>query len=275
MPTGVDVATVGGAQARGVGVGSGGARKEAKGIVSARPEGSAFRAEVRAYQCRVEAPSKKWRVEAQLIGLEAPGLHEFEHSVVLLDRSGGQRQHAERPLASEIENACRELVGDLAGGGAAGLHVQSRRIDFDVPSGLMKLDDSSVLQIQMSYALERGAAVWDTTAIYVSTEMDSNTYVGLIRQPKPDEAAGKELNDRWLEMLGSKGAFAPERGYDSDFKKLWRRAAVGADYQPGASVDPGATLLYEVLSAVQEPKLPRRIDDMHDLLLENIRVKER
>jgi serine protease Do len=156
-----------------------------------------------------------------------------------------------------------------------GLHVQSRRIDFDLPSTLLTLDDSSKMQIQMSYALERGAAVWDAGAIYVSSDEDSKTYIGVIRQPKPAQTAGKELNDRWMEMLASKGDFIPERGHDSDYKKLWRRAAVGAGYKPGASVDPAATLLYEVVSMVQDAKLPKRIDDMQDLLLENVRVKER
>ncbi len=158
---------------------------------------------------------------------------------------------------------------------AGGLHVHSRRIDFDVPSTLLQLDDSSILQIQMSYALERGAAVWDASAIYVNLDEEYKTYVGLIRQPKPTDTAGKELNDRWSEMLVGKGAFDPGRGHDSDYKKLWRRAAVGAGYKPGSSVDPAATLLYEVLSVVQDAKLPKRIDDMQDLLLENVRVKER
>jgi len=158
---------------------------------------------------------------------------------------------------------------------AGGLHVKSKRIDFDLPPALLKLDDSSTLQIQMSYAVERGAAVWGAGAIYVNSDEDSKTYVGVIRQPKPADSAGKELNDRWIDMLDGKGAFIPERGHDSDYKKLWRRAAVGAGYKPGASVDPAATLLYEVLSVVHDAKLPKRIDDMQDLLLENVRVKER
>ncbi len=158
---------------------------------------------------------------------------------------------------------------------ASGLLVRSRRIDVDLPTTLLALDDSSKVEIQMSYALERGEAVWDASAIYVSQDEDSKTYVGLIRQPKPADTAGKDLTDRWGEMLSSKGAFDPGRGHDSEFKKLWRRAAVGAGYTPGASVDPTATVLYEVLSVVHDAKLPKRIDDMQDLLLENVRVKER
>jgi hypothetical protein len=99
--------------------------------------------------------------------------------------------------------------------------------------------------------------------------------VAFIRQAKPAEAAGKELNDRWAEMLDSKGAFVPVRGHDNDYKKFWRRAAVGAGYRPGSGVDRNASLLYEVVSEVNDAKTPRRIDDMQDLLLENVRVKER
>jgi hypothetical protein len=76
-------------------------------------------------------------------------------------------------------------------------------------------------------------------------------------------------------MLDSKGDFAPGRGHDADYKKYWRRAAIGAEYKPGATVDRNATLLYGVTSSAEGVKLPREIDDMQDLLLENVRVKER
>jgi hypothetical protein len=117
--------------------------------------------------------------------------------------------------------------------------------------------------------------VWDVGAIYVNADADGKSYVGFIRQPRPGEAAGKELGERWSEMLDGKGDFVPERGHDEGYKKLWRRAAIGADHRPGSPVDRNATLLYEVISFVQDAPMPRRIDDMQDVLLENVRVKER
>ena len=127
----------------------------------------------------------------------------------------------------------------------------------------------------MSYALEAGKLTWDVGAIYVNESAKDVSYVGLIRQPKPATGAGKDANERWTDMIETKGAFVAERGHDSDYKKLWRRAAVGAAYRPGAPVDPAANLLYEVLSVVYNSKLPREIDDMQDVLLENVRVKEK
>jgi len=171
-----------------------------------------------------------------------------------------------RPAAFERLSFTRDTTG---------MHFRSRRIDFDVPAALLEVTDKSTLDVQMSYSLEAGVPVWDIGAIYLNQQEDEKTYVAFIRQAKPAEAAGKELNDRWAEMLDSKGAFVPVRGHDNDYKKFWRRAAVGAGYRPGSGVDRNASLLYEVVSEVNDAKTPRRIDDMQDLLLENVRVKER
>jgi serine protease Do len=171
-----------------------------------------------------------------------------------------------RPAALDHVNFSRD---------AAGLHFHSRRIDFAVPPALIELGDASTMYLQMSYSLEAGATTWDVGAIYVNKDRDEKAYVAFIRQPKPGDGAGKEATDRWSEMLESRGAFSPERGHDSDYKKLWRRAAVGAGYVPGGKVDRNAALLYEVYSSLDDAKLPTRIDNMQDLLLENVRVKER
>lgn len=158
---------------------------------------------------------------------------------------------------------------------AHGLHYRSRRVDFDVPPALLKVDDSAAVQLRMSYALEGGALVWDVGAILVSNGQKEERFFLLARQPKPAEGARKKLTDRWGEMMESKGEFAPGRGHDVDYKKLWRRAAIDADYRPGTPVNRNATLLYAVTSQVEGARLPREIDDMHELLLENVRVKER
>ncbi|MEJ0085483.1 MAG: serine protease [Pseudomonadota bacterium] len=158
---------------------------------------------------------------------------------------------------------------------ADGVHFRSPRIDFDLPPGLMKLDDQAVINVQMSYALEGAKLVWDIGAIYVSTDADDKMFVGFVRQPKPAGGAGKELNERWNEILDSKGDFSTERGHDADYKKFWRRAAIDATSRPGAPVNRAATVFYEAISTINDAKLPRAVDDMQDLLLENARVKEK
>lgn len=158
---------------------------------------------------------------------------------------------------------------------ASGVHVRSRRIDFDVLPAVLKSDDKSTMQLQMTFVADGGKLAWDIGAIYVNEDPDSKRFVGLIRQSRPGPDAGKDLNDRWADMLASTGSFAPDRGHDSDYKKLWRRSALGAGYRPGASVDRNATFLYEAVSMISVAKLPRDIDDMQDVLLENVRVKER
>lgn len=158
---------------------------------------------------------------------------------------------------------------------AAGMHFRSRRLDVKIPPALMGLDDASPMQLHMSYSLEAGEPVWDVAAVYVSTDSREKTYVGLIRQPKPHDGAGKELADRWIEMLDGTGAFRPDRGHDADYREFWRRTAIGPGYVPGGTVNRKAGVLYEALSVVNGAKLPRRVDDMQDLLLENVQIKER
>jgi serine protease Do len=158
---------------------------------------------------------------------------------------------------------------------ARGMHYRSDRVDFDVPPTLLKLDDSATLQLRMSYSRGGAGVVWSVGAIYVSDEQKDERYFSLARQPKPAQGAPKELADRWADMLDARGQFAPGRGHDADFKKLWRSAVIGAGYRPGDAVGRDATLLYAVSSRIDGAKLPREIDDLHDQLLENVRVKER
>jgi serine protease Do len=156
---------------------------------------------------------------------------------------------------------------------AQGVHFRSPRIDVDVAPTALTLDDAAMMQLLMSYSLKDGNLSWDIGAVYVSNGRDDKRYVGFIRQPKPPEAAGKEINDRWREMLSSTGAFVTSRGSDADGKKFWRRVAIGANHRPGATVDPQATFLYEMITGINDARLPREIDDMQDRLLENVRVK--
>ncbi len=158
---------------------------------------------------------------------------------------------------------------------ATGLHFRSTRVEFDVPPALLKLDDKGSVQLRMSYSRAGDALVWDVGAIFVSDEAKDERYLSITRQPKPASNAPKELADRWVDMLDARGEFGSSRGHDADFKELWRVGVIGGGYQPGATLDRNATLLYSVVTHVKGAKLPREIDDMQDLLLENLRVKER
>jgi hypothetical protein len=158
---------------------------------------------------------------------------------------------------------------------AQGLHYRSPRLDFDVPPAMLKLDDGSTLQLRMSYSLVGTAVDWNVGGVLVSNEQKDERYFSLTRQPKPAEGANKELTDRWAEMLDSRGAFASGRGHEDDYKKLWRRIAIGPEHRPGAVLDRNATVLYDVSTGIEGAKLPREIDDLQDQLLENVRIKER
>jgi hypothetical protein len=158
---------------------------------------------------------------------------------------------------------------------AGGARFRSPRLDFDVPAGAFKITDESSAQVQMTFGESAGKATWEIGAVYITRDDDSKpTYVGAVRQPKPGKDAGKDAADRWDHMLTAKEEFADERGYDSEYKKTWRRTAVNETSRGVTGVDPASAVLYEIISVVGNTKLPREVDDIHERLMENVRVKE-
>jgi serine protease Do len=156
-----------------------------------------------------------------------------------------------------------------------GVRFRSPRLDFDVPPGALKLSDKSTAQLQMTFGENAGNATWEIGAVYVTQdEQEKPTYVGAVRQPKPAKDAGKEAADRWNHMLTGKEEFSDERGYDSEYKKTWRRTAVNQTSQGATGMDPASNVAYEIISVVTNTSLPREVDDMHERMLENVRVKE-
>jgi hypothetical protein len=159
--------------------------------------------------------------------------------------------------------------------GAGGARFRSPRFDFDVPSGAFKLSGESTAQLLMTFGENAGKATWEIGAVYVTRDAEKKpTYVGAVRQPKPGKEAGKEAADRWDHMLTGKEEFADERGYDSEYKKTWRRSAVNETSRGPAGVDPTSTVLYEIISVVSNTRMPREVDDIHERLMENVHVKE-
>lgn len=157
---------------------------------------------------------------------------------------------------------------------AQGLHFRSSSVDFDVPPALLALDDASSLQLRMAYTQKDAAMSWNVATIFVSNEKKDERFFSLERLPKPAANASARLSDRWADLMESEGDFSPGRGHDAELKKFWRRAAISANFKPGGELDRQASLFYAVTTTVNGARLPREVDDMHDLLLENVRVKE-
>jgi hypothetical protein len=155
------------------------------------------------------------------------------------------------------------------------IRFRSPRLDFDLPAGTFKIDNESSFQMQMVFGENAGKATWNIGAVWVSPDEDRKTYVGASRQPKPGKDAGKDAIDRWAHMLAGTQEFSSERGHDADYKKTWRRSAMNAATRPPAAPDPASNVLYEISSMINDSKLPREVDDVHERMLENLRVKER
>ncbi len=157
-----------------------------------------------------------------------------------------------------------------AGGG---VRFRSPRLDFELAANAFKLGEKSSAQLQMTFGDDGGKPVWNIGAVFVSQDVDRKTYFGAVRQPKPAKEAGKKATDRWDQMLAGTEEFSGERGHDNDYKKTWRRSAVHpARAAAGAKSD--SKVLYEIVSVLDNSKLPRDIDDLHERLLENLRINE-
>lgn len=156
---------------------------------------------------------------------------------------------------------------------ASGVNLRSSRFEVNAPPSLIKLDESSVLDVLMGYVFADGQLRWDVKGLILSADPEANTYIGVIRQSEPADDASSELTQRWQAMQQLTGDYAQERGHDADWKKFWRRGAV--DFR--GLVEAGASkakVLYDVYSDTDAGATPRRIDDMYQQLLENVRVLE-
>ena len=74
-------------------------------------------------------------------------------------------------------------------------------------------------------------------------------------------------------MLRLDEDFAPIRGFDRDMHKFWRRTAVAA--RPAAKDTTEANVMYEVACGKEGQLVPREVDEMQELLLRGLHVKER
>jgi hypothetical protein len=156
---------------------------------------------------------------------------------------------------------------------ASGLHFRSPRFDLEAPTQLLALKPDSPLQLRTAFINENDHLRFDVAGLFLQEKRDVETYVGVVRQPKPGKEAGKELQDRWQHMLLLDEDFAPIRGFDRDMHKFWRRTAVAA--RP-ASKDPAeANVMYEVVCGREGQLVPREVDEMQDLVLRGLHVKER
>jgi serine protease Do len=158
---------------------------------------------------------------------------------------------------------------------ATGFTFRSSRFEFSVPPTLFALGAESSIAVQPSFIVEGGKLLIGIGAVKVMQDLEPKTYVTVTRHPRPYDDSDTELNNDWNDMVAKRGDYVETRGHDASYQKLWRRAAIGYGFTPGAANNPAARVLYELESNTQNAKTPRVIDDMQSKLVENVKVLEK
>ena len=80
------------------------------------------------------------------------------------------------------------------------VHYQSRRLDLDVASNLVKLSDSSILRLNFAFDHDADAVVWDVASVWVSEGPHSKNSILVWRKTEPPSDLPDGFQDDWHKM---------------------------------------------------------------------------
>jgi hypothetical protein len=156
-----------------------------------------------------------------------------------------------------------------------GVHYESPRLRFSVPTDMLKVTDDGSLRMDMVYLMDGDKLAWDVGAITLRADSEGESYVAAYRQPRPAKDAGKDLLQRWEQMTNHSNQFDGTLGHDGDLKVFWVKASAGMTPAANDSTDPPVAVLYELVYRTSEAILPRDLEFRRRQLMEGIKVMER
>jgi serine protease Do len=156
-----------------------------------------------------------------------------------------------------------------------GLQFESGRMKMDIPGGVLHLSDRSALDVYLGYADKEGSLAWDVVGMTLREDIDKVTLIRILRQPKPGDGAGQELQQRWQRMSNHQGPYDTVARNLGSVQGFVISSAVGAPWNSGAGLDPNLNVLYEVLLQMEAPALPREVEDRLQDVTRGFQVLER
>jgi serine protease Do len=158
---------------------------------------------------------------------------------------------------------------------AKGLRYESERLALDLPRTVVAPTDRSALELVMGFADHAGAPQWDVAGIIFTEDIDRQTNIEILRQPKPTAGAGQDLMRRWQQLAQRKSPYdnvaqrlaAPE-GYAI-------ATSISMPWSGGVGIDPNADVLYEVRFQLETAALPRELEARQRGILQGLRILER
>lgn len=121
---------------------------------------------------------------------------------------------------------------------------QSKRLAFKYPSSLMKISNTSDLQLGFTYFQDAGKVVWDVSKIVVGEDKGTNTSFAIVRENKPPLNIGDEDLQYWDKLANLRYPF----DHTSSFNE--GKTIIGTVLSGEGGVKSSDRVLYSVLHAV-------------------------
>lgn len=150
---------------------------------------------------------------------------------------------------------------------------QGPSLTASIDPQLIEVNDESRLTLETLLVGDAGRARLDVTGIRLrEQDEDDGTGLVLLRQPRPAPDSGKDMTQRWSQMLSRTkdfdGVERPEQGTD----RYWFRTSIPAPPADASNWDP--KILYEMWYEVDGMPLPREMKSRRSLLEKSIQVTE-
>jgi hypothetical protein len=118
---------------------------------------------------------------------------------------------------------------------------QSKRLAFKYPSSLMKVTDSSDLQLGFTFFRDGEKVVWDVSKIVVGEDKGSNVSFAIVRENNPPKNIGDEDMQYWEKLANLQHPFN-HNSYFDDGKTI-----IGTVLSGGGRVKSSDKFLYSVV----------------------------
>jgi serine protease Do len=152
---------------------------------------------------------------------------------------------------------------------------ESQRLTVHLPAGVVSISDQSEVELHMAYMLNGDKLTWDVGGVYLYSDRDRHTYVGLQRHVKPANDSDKELSEQWQRMSVRGAGFNRIAGHDEAYRNFWIHDALSAASGKNPGIDPSAAVLYDVFYGTQASVYPRDLEDTERNLIQATRILER
>lgn len=123
-------------------------------------------------------------------------------------------------------------------------HYQSKRLAFKYPSSLMKISNTSDLQLGFTYFRDGGKVVWDVSKIVVGEDKSNNSAFAIVRENQPPQNIGDEDLQYWEKLSNMRYPFDHTSYFDEG------KTIIGTVLSGEGRVQPSDKVLYSVMHMV-------------------------